>query len=77
MFTKYLFLTTPIWPDKTVAQSENYMVQTENKSEHVSNQTDFSEDDIKLIDFLRVIWNWKQLIIGGTLICVIAAIIIS
>ena len=35
------------------------------------------EDEINLIDYLRVLWRWKWLIIGGTLICAVAAAIIS
>lgn len=31
------------------------------------------EDEIELMDYLRVIWKWKYLIIAGTLICAIAA----
>ena len=30
------------------------------------------EDEINLIDLLRVLWKWKWLIIGGTLICAVA-----
>ena len=53
------------------------MAQTESQLEHERNQTDFSEDEIELIDLLRVIWKWKYLIIGGTLACALAAIVIS
>ena len=35
------------------------------------------EDEINLIDYLRVLWKWKWLIMGGTLICAIVAAIIS
>jgi len=35
------------------------------------------EDEIELIDILRVIWNWKHLIIGGALICSMIAAITS
>ena len=37
----------------------------------------YEEDEISLIDLLRVVWKWKWLIIGGTLICAIVAVIIS
>ena len=30
------------------------------------------EDEIELIDYLRVLWKWKWLIIGGTLLCILA-----
>ena len=53
------------------------MTQTANQSEPVRNQRDYQEDEIELIDLLRVIWKWKYLIIGGTLVCAIAAMIIS
>jgi LPS O-antigen subunit length determinant protein (WzzB/FepE family) len=43
----------------------------------VRNQTGNPEDEIELIDLLRVIWKWKYLIIGGTLVCAIAAMVIS
>lgn len=35
------------------------------------------EDEINLIDYLRVLWKWKWLVIGGTLICAIVAAVIS
>jgi capsular polysaccharide biosynthesis protein len=35
------------------------------------------EDEIELMDFLRVMWKWKYLIVLGTLICVVAAAVIS
>ena len=35
------------------------------------------EDEINLIDYLRVLWKWKWLIIAGTLICAIIAAVIS
>ena len=35
------------------------------------------EDEINLIDLLRVLWKWKWLIIGGTVICAIIAAVIS
>ncbi|MBW2544922.1 MAG: hypothetical protein JRD43_05555, partial [Deltaproteobacteria bacterium] len=41
------------------------------------NYQSYYEDEINLIDYLRVLWKWKWLIIGGTLICAVAAAIIS
>ena len=35
------------------------------------------EDEINLIDYLRVLWKWKWLIIAGALICGIVAAVIS
>jgi len=33
----------------------------------------YAEDEIELIDLLRVIWKWRYLIIGGTLLCLVVA----
>lgn len=38
-------------------------------------RNDRFEDEIELIDYLRVVWKWKWLIIGGTLLCILAAAI--
>ncbi len=46
-------------------------------SEPVKSQTDIPEDEIELIDLLRVIWKWKYLIIGGTFAFALVAVIIS
>ena len=35
------------------------------------------EDEIELMDYLRVIWKWKYLIVAGTVICAVAAVVIS
>ncbi|MBW1795885.1 MAG: hypothetical protein JRF30_11830 [Deltaproteobacteria bacterium] len=35
------------------------------------------EDEIELMDYLRVMWKWKYLIMAGTLICAVAAGVIS
>ncbi len=35
------------------------------------------EDTIELVDYLRVIWKRKILIIVGTLVCMVAAAVIS
>ena len=35
------------------------------------------EDEIELIDYLRVMWKWKWLIIGGTLLCILAVAVYS
>ncbi|MHC4215604.1 MAG: Wzz/FepE/Etk N-terminal domain-containing protein [Planctomycetota bacterium] len=35
------------------------------------------EDEIELMDYLRVIWRWKYLIAAGTLICAVVAGVIS
>ena len=48
-----------------------------NHSEPLKSQTDIPEDEIELIDLLRVIWKWKYLIIGGAIVCALAAAIIS
>jgi hypothetical protein len=46
-------------------------------SEFVNSQTDIPVDEIELIDILRVLWKWKYLIIGGTIVFALAAAIIS
>ena len=46
-------------------------------SKPVKSQTDIPEDEIELIDLLRVIWKWKYLIIGGTFVFGLVAVIIS
>ena len=51
------------------------MTQAANQSEPVKYQTDHSEDEIELIDLLRVIWKWKWIIIGFTLFCVLSVAI--
>jgi capsular polysaccharide biosynthesis protein len=35
------------------------------------------EDEIELMDYLRVIWKWKYLIVTGTVMCAVAAGVIS
>jgi capsular polysaccharide biosynthesis protein len=35
------------------------------------------DDEIELMDYLRVIWKWKYLILAGTLICGVGAGVIS
>ncbi|MBL6967814.1 MAG: hypothetical protein ISR62_05275 [Desulfobacteraceae bacterium] len=35
------------------------------------------EDEIELMDYLKVIWKWKYLILIGTLVCVIGAAVVS
>ena len=35
------------------------------------------EDEIELMDYLRVIWKWKYLIVAGTLMCAVVAAVIS
>lgn len=44
--------------------------QEDHKVEHY-------EDEIELIDILRVLWKWKYLILAGTVICGLVAAIIS
>ena len=45
------------------------------ETEEAYPRRDQFEDEVELIDYLRVIWKWKWLIIGGTLLCVLAAAI--
>ena len=45
------------------------------KTEEMYRRRDQFEDETELIDYLRVLWKWKWLIIGGTLLCILAAAI--
>ena len=47
------------------------------ESELVKSQMDVAVDEIELTDLLRVIWKWKYLIIGGSIVFTLAAAIIS
>ena len=42
-----------------------------------THQEEYYEDEIELIDILRVIWKWKYLILAGTIVCGLIAAIIS
>jgi len=42
-----------------------------------SHRIEHYEDEIELIDILRVIWKWKYLILAGTVVCGVIAAIIS
>jgi capsular polysaccharide biosynthesis protein len=35
------------------------------------------DDEIELIDYLRVIWKWKYLILGGTVVCALMTVVIG
>lgn len=37
----------------------------------------YCDEEIKLIDYLRILWKWKWVIVAGTLICAVAAAVIS
>ena len=50
--------------------------QEPNQQQYPQNYPPY-EDEINLIDYLRVLWKWKWLIIAGTLICAVAAAVIS
>ena len=53
------------------------MSPKESQSESVNYKTDYPEDEIELIDILRVIWKWKYFIVGGTIVFAIVAMVIS
>ncbi|MCF8082894.1 MAG: hypothetical protein K9M96_07350 [Deltaproteobacteria bacterium] len=38
---------------------------------------DYYEDEIELMDLLKVIWKWKYLILAGTLLCAVGAALMS
>jgi len=50
--------------------------QESNQKQYPQNYPPY-EDEINLIDYLKVLWKWKWLIIAGTLICAVAAAVIS
>lgn len=40
----------------------------------MTDRPDKFQDEIELIDYLRVIWKWKYLILGGTVLCSLIAV---
>ncbi len=40
-------------------------------------ETYLSEEEVELIDYLRVIWKRRWLIVGGTLACMVVALVVS
>lgn len=55
--------------------SEKQATQSPDHQFHPPYYQPYDGDEIALIDLLRVIWKWKWLIIAGTLICVVAAVV--
>ena len=53
------------------------MKQEESQQHKNPEYYQYQEDEVELIDYLRVIWKWKWLIVAGTLICAIIAAVIS
>ena len=49
----------------------------DNQKDRVQNGAVTPDDEIELIDLLGSLWKWKYLIIGGTAVCVIAAIVFT
>ena len=47
------------------------------KMEFEPQRDDQFEDEIELMDYLKVLWKWKYLILVGTLVCVIGAAVVS
>ena len=47
------------------------MNQTDQRDQTDQRRDQF-EDEIELIDYLRIVWKWKWLIVGGTVLCVLA-----
>ena len=47
------------------------------KVEFEHQRDDQFEDEIELMDYLKVLWKWKYLIIVGTLVCAIGAAVVS
>jgi len=53
------------------------MTGQENDRQQYQHEYPYQENEIRLIDYLRVIWKWKWLIVGGTLFCGLLAGVIS
>ncbi|MCW9096174.1 MAG: Wzz/FepE/Etk N-terminal domain-containing protein, partial [Ignavibacteriaceae bacterium] len=51
--------------------NEDHQTQTDLR------RIDNLDDEIELIDILRVIWKWKYLILSGTIVCGLVTAIIS
>ena len=47
------------------------------QQEPIDQMREHFEDEIQLIDYLRVIWKWKWLIILGTFLCMVVAGVVS
>ena len=47
------------------------------KVEFEPQRDDQFEDEIELMDYLKVLWKWKYLILVGTLVCTIGAAVVS
>ncbi len=47
------------------------------QTEPMTQGIDQFEDEIELMDYLKVIWKWKYLILVGTLVCAVGAAVIS
>ena len=60
-------------------QSENrrYKMNEEQQARTETHKIEHYEDEIELIDILRVIWRWKYFIIAGTIIFGLSAAIMS
>lgn len=50
--------------------------QQSNQQQYPQNYPPY-EDEINLIDYLKVLWKWKWSIIAGTLVCAVIAAVIS
>jgi len=44
-----------------------------NQQPYPQNYPPYYEDEINLIDYIRVLWKWKGLVVAGTLVCAIVA----
>ena len=50
---------------------------SKDQSDFQPQQYDPYEDEIELMDYLKVLWKWKYLILLGTLACAVIAAIVS
>ena len=53
------------------------MINGDMRVETETQRIDPYEDEIELMDYLKVLWKWKYLILVGTLLCAVGAAVIS
>jgi uncharacterized protein involved in exopolysaccharide biosynthesis len=60
-----------------LAASSQEKTMSKDQSDLQPQQYDPYEDEIELMDYLKVLWKWKYLILLGTLACAVIAAIVS
>lgn len=69
-------INSQFWLEKHTEREGNMNQEKPPQKQYPENYP-YQEDEINLIDYLRVIWKWKWLIIAGTLVCAVTAVVIS